>query len=65
MKNAPFSEMEIALSATAATVEEAELLGIAKGDPLFVFERTTWLLDQPLTHVRMLHRPDYRMVSRF
>lgn len=65
VKNAPFSEMEIALSAKAATAEDAELLGIATGDPLFVFERTTWLLDQPLTHVRMLHRPDYRMVSRF
>ncbi|WP_349359184.1 UTRA domain-containing protein [Stappia sp.] len=64
VKNAPFSEMEISLGATAATAEEAELLALSPGDPLFVFERTTWLLDQPITQVRMLHRSDYRMVSR-
>ncbi|WP_306029160.1 hypothetical protein [Stappia sp. MMSF_3263] len=43
----------------------AALLGLERGTPLFVFDRTTWLLDQPITHVRMLHPPGYRMVSRF
>lgn len=65
VKNAPFSEMEIGLSAVAANAEEAALLGLERGTPLFVFDRTTWLLDQPITHVRMLHPPGYRMVSRF
>jgi GntR family histidine utilization transcriptional repressor len=65
VRNAPFSEMEIVLGATAARPEEADLLDIRDGDPLFVFERSTWLLDQLITHVRMLHRADYRMVSRF
>jgi GntR family histidine utilization transcriptional repressor len=65
VRNAPFSEMEIVLGAAAATAQEAELLAIRDGDPVFVFERSTWLLDRLITHVRMLHRADYRMVSRF
>lgn len=65
VRNAPFSEMEIVLAAAAATAGEAELLAIRDGDPVFVFERSTWLLDRLITHVRMLHPPGYRMVSRF
>lgn len=65
VKFAPFSEMEIGLSAAAASGEEATLLAIQPGAPVFVFERTTWLIDQPITHVRMLHPQSYRMVSRF
>ena len=65
VKFAPFSEMEIGLSAAAASREEATLLAIEPGAPVFVFERTTWLIDQPITHVRMLHPQSYRMVSRF
>uniref|UniRef100_UPI003BAB5839 UTRA domain-containing protein n=1 Tax=Stappia sp. TaxID=1870903 RepID=UPI003BAB5839 len=65
VRNAPFSEMEMVLGAAAASPQEAELLGIRDADPVFVFERSTWLLDRLITHVRMLHRADYRMVSRF
>ncbi|GGE88902.1 GntR family transcriptional regulator [Stappia taiwanensis] len=64
VRNAPFSEMENDLSAAGATTEEAEMLGVSRGDPVFVIERATWLLDQPITLVRMVHPSSYRMISR-
>ncbi len=64
VRHAPFSEMEIRLSASASTADEARLLGVAAGDPLFNFERTTWLLDQPITYVRMMHAQDYQMILK-
>ncbi len=61
--NAPFSRAEFGFMAEAASSAFASLLGIEAGTAVLVAERLTWLGTQPITHVRMAHRPDYRIVS--
>lgn len=63
VNRAPFSHAEFTFFAAAASPREAELLGTAPGAALFVAERLTWLLDKPVTHVRMTHPPGHRMVT--
>lgn len=60
----PFTNAEFAFFAGAADSELASLLGAAKGEPVFVAERTTWLGNVPVTFARMSFRSSYRMVSR-
>jgi GntR family transcriptional regulator, histidine utilization repressor len=60
----PFTEADFAFSATAAKRDEAKLLGVRQGAPLFVSERTTWLADAKITVARMAYRPGHRMVTR-
>ncbi|MDN2565920.1 GntR family transcriptional regulator [Aquibium sp. A9E412] len=62
--NHPFSEAEFAFAAAAAGDEEAALLGVRPGDPVFVAERLTWLAGEPVTLVRLVHPASHRMVSR-
>lgn len=61
---APFSEADLTVFADAATEEEARLLNVASGAPVFVVERLTWLVEKPITLVRMVHPGTHRMVSR-
>lgn len=61
--NAPFSRAEFAFQAARATPEEAALLQLAAGEAVFVAERLTWLAERPVTLVRMVHPPGYRMVT--
>lgn len=61
----PFSDVEIGFSAVPAGAPEAGLLGCAPGTPLFQTDRTTWLNGQPVTFVRLMHRPGYRMTTRY
>lgn len=63
VEHAPFSRAEFAFFAAAATAEEAPLLGLEPGTPVFVGERLTWLADAPVTLVRMVHPPTHRMVT--
>lgn len=60
----PFTNAEFVFFASAADSELAGLLGISKGEPVFVAERTTWLGTEPVTFARMSFRSSYRMVSR-
>ena len=62
--NAPFSRAEFRFFAAAAGVEEAALLELSPGQPVFVGERLTWLAEKPITMVRMVHPPSHRMVTR-
>lgn len=62
--NAPFSDAELTVFADAAGGEEARLLEVAPGAPVFVAERLTWLVDRPITLVRMVHPASHRMTSR-
>jgi GntR family histidine utilization transcriptional repressor len=64
VETAPFSQAEFSFFAAAATDEEAALLGLRPGDPVFVGERLTWLGERPVTLVRMTHPSSHRMVSR-
>ena len=61
VRNLPFSSGDIALSAANANAREAALLETAEGQALFVVERTTWQGECPITSVRMLHAPGFRM----
>ncbi|MEP2715152.1 UTRA domain-containing protein [Pseudophaeobacter sp.] len=61
----PFSDAEIAFSATAATPELAEYLGCAQGEALFTVERSTWLKEEAITFVRQTFRPGHRMTTRY
>ena len=64
VEHAPFSHAEFAFFAAAATAEEAALLGLEGGAPVFVGERLTWLAEAPVTLVRMVHPPTHRMITR-
>ncbi|MGB8817525.1 MAG: GntR family transcriptional regulator [Rhizobiaceae bacterium] len=60
----PFTDAEFAFQAAAADTELASLLAVKKGEPVFVAERTTWLVGRPVTFAQMYLRQSYRMVSR-
>ncbi len=61
--NAPFTHGDISLSAQNATAKEAEILGVNKGEALFIINRTTWNHSQPITSVRLVYSPGYKMSS--
>ncbi|PZQ47776.1 MAG: hypothetical protein DI556_16310 [Rhodovulum sulfidophilum] len=51
----PFSRAEQELTAEAARAEEARLLGIDPGAPVFVVTRRTWNGSAPVTRARLVH----------
>lgn len=61
----PFSEVEISFLATAAAGSVAQALGMAKGEPVFTVERTTWWQGQAITHVRLSFARGHRMTTRY
>ena len=62
---APFSDVEIALSAVPADARASGHLRCAAGEALFLVERSTWWRGRALTHVRLLHPPGHRMTTRY
>lgn len=60
--NAPFTRASFHYLAEEATKRAANTLEIEEGAAVFVAERVTWLRDQPITFVRLIHRPGHRMV---
>ncbi|MFC6488988.1 GntR family transcriptional regulator, partial [Nitratireductor sp. GCM10026969] len=64
VENAPFTEAEFTFRAAAAGPEEAAVLQLRAGEPVFVGERITWLRERPITLVSMIHPPSHRMVTR-
>ncbi len=61
----PFSEVEIGFSAVSGPPDVRAALGVADGAPLFLIERSTWLADEPVTHVRLHHTPGYKITTRY
>lgn len=61
---APFSDAEFTFMAAAAERDEARVLRVRPGEPVFVGERITWLRERPITLVRMVHPASHRMVTR-
>lgn len=61
VQNVAYTIGDIAFSAESASPEEALALGIRTGDPVFVNERVTWSGEAPITFVRLLHGPGYRL----
>jgi GntR family histidine utilization transcriptional repressor len=56
---------DIAFTAEAASMREAEVLGVAPGAPLLVAERTTHGTGGPVTWVRLAHAPGHRVQMSF
>lgn len=61
LSTVPYATGEICFSAEAAGAEEARLLGCAVGAALFAVERVTRTEAAPVTWVRLLHAPGYRL----
>jgi GntR family histidine utilization transcriptional repressor len=60
-----FTTGDIAFSAEAASGAEAEALAVPEGTAVFVTERCTWSPDAPITWVRLVHAPGYRLSTVF
>lgn len=64
VRHAPFTDAEFAFHAAAAGPEEAKVLGLEAGAPVFVGERITWLRERAITLVQMIHPSGHRVVTR-
>ena len=65
VRQVPYTRVEQALRAAAASPADAEALHLDPGAPLFVIERTTWRGGDALTHVRLSHPGEgFRIVAR-
>jgi GntR family histidine utilization transcriptional repressor len=56
-----FASGDIGFAAEGASGWEAEALGVAEGTAVFVTERCTWAPAAPITWVRLVHAPGYRL----
>ena len=66
LEHSLWSQAEHAISAIAAEVEEAGILGIAPGTACLMVERRTWNQSAPVTAVRLLYPGTrHRFVGRF
>ncbi|MFC5586277.1 GntR family transcriptional regulator [Nitratireductor kimnyeongensis] len=61
--HAPFSNAEFTFMAGAASADEASLLQIREGDPVFIGERITWMKGEPITLAHLVHPSSHRMVT--
>ena len=59
--NAPFTNGDIAFSATIADKFTADRLGTKGGEALFAIDRTTWNNEFAITTVRLIFHPGYQM----
>ncbi len=56
-----YASGDISFCAEAASDAAAAALGVAQGSAVFVTERCTWAPDAPITWVRLVHAPGYRL----
>lgn len=61
VQNAWYSDGTLTFGAETATPEAADLLQIPPGSPVFVLDRVTRAGDDPVTSVRLVHPPGYRL----
>ena len=65
LREIPYTNAEHVFRAAAPDAGEQEQLDLAENEPVFVIERTTWLAEQPVTHVRLVHPANsFRLVTR-
>jgi GntR family histidine utilization transcriptional repressor len=65
VRQVPYTRTEHVLRAAAADASEAEALQVEPGSPVFVIERTTWVGDDAITRVRLVHPgASFRIVTR-
>ncbi|WP_306144937.1 UTRA domain-containing protein [Roseibium sp. MMSF_3412] len=59
--NAPYSHGDLSFFAVSADQTLSAKLDAEVGAALFAMERITWAGEQPITHVRLIFAPGYRM----
>ena len=59
--NAPYSHGDLSFFAVSADQTLSGKLDAEVGSALFAMERITWAAEQPITHVRLIFAPGYRM----
>ena len=64
IRNKPYSRCDIGVYAVNASATEARMMETNPDQALFVIERTTWIGEDPITSVRAVTRPGYRLTSR-
>jgi GntR family transcriptional regulator, histidine utilization repressor len=61
----PYTNAEIRFSAIAANASVSAHLNTPIGHPIFLSERTTWLVGAPVTIVRLYFASGYQMVAKY
>lgn len=62
--NRPFDRCDVQIFADRITDSEAQVMEVQAGGALLVLERMTFIDGAPITFVRVLHAPEYRLTSR-
>lgn len=65
VQTVPYTDVEIAFEARAASTLAAAHLRVKAGEPLFTTLRTTWFKGEAITHVRLSFHKGYRVVTRY
>ncbi|WP_319514298.1 GntR family transcriptional regulator [uncultured Cohaesibacter sp.] len=65
VQNAPYSGGDASFFAVSADAKLARAFDIPIGGALFATERNTWFAEKPITHVRLVYHPGYRMRTSF
>ncbi len=63
VRNTPLSRGEFTFSACNATEAESRLMNCDPGAALFAVNRTTWVMDDPITAVRLVYAPGFSMTT--
>ncbi len=65
LQQIPYTNAEHVFRAAQPDDQEIEHLQLSRDEPVFVIERTTWLSDQAVTHVRLVHPANsFQLVTR-
>ena len=65
LEEVPYTSAEHVFRAAQPSDEERRHLDLDRNEPVFVIERTTWLAETPVTHVRLVQLADsFRLVTR-
>jgi GntR family histidine utilization transcriptional repressor len=62
--NRPYSRADLRFYAQNAGDYHAKLLGTQPGEALFVMERTTWIVAEPITTVKAVTTPGYQLLTQ-
>lgn len=63
VRHRPYSHCDMQIYATIPNIDEAKFMSVEKTVALLALERTTWIEQSPITHLKALHAPGYRLLS--
>ena len=58
-----YSRCDVQIYAKPIELDDAELMEVQAGSAMLVLERTTWIGEEPITHVRATHAAGYRLIT--